>query len=300
MLRNRSATIPVPLRPIMIGLAIGIAIQASPPVRAQTPALERQQVSERVWMLSGRGGNTSVVVTGEGVIVIDTKYSASAPEIVAQIRQITDQPIRFIINTHLHGDHVGGNAALQEHGPVIAHRNTYERMKHIEAPEAALPRIVFDREMTLRLGDTEIRLLHRGRAHTDTDVAVWLPGENVLVTGDLFFNRITPYVDRENGAHTAGWIEFINTLVQLGDRDTKVVPGHGELSDLDGFRAMSRYLQAVRAVVQRAHDEGRSKEEIVALTLADLGEEFTDWQGSRVGMALSAAWDELIGKGTAP
>ncbi|MFC1529398.1 MBL fold metallo-hydrolase [Gemmatimonadota bacterium] len=267
------------------------------PIRGQAQTLERQQVSDHVWMLSGRGGNVAVVVTGDGAIVIDTQYSDSAPVIVELVRAITDQPILYTINTHVHGDHVGGNAILQEHGDIIAHRNTWERMKESGADEGALPRIVFDGEMVLRPGGIEMHLLYGGRAHTDTDVAVWLPGENVLITGDLFFNRMTPYVDKGRGSHTAGWISVINSLLQLGDADTKVVPGHGELSDLNGFREMSRYLQAVRATVLRAHEAGRSKEEIMALTLADLGDPFTEWEGNRIGMALAAAYTELIGNG---
>ena len=265
------------------------------PVRGQAQTLERQQVSDHVWMLSGRGGNVCVVVTGDGAIVIDTQYSDSAPAIVDQVRAITDQPIRYVINTHVHGDHVGGNAILQEHGDIIAHRNTFNRMSDSGADTGALPRIVFDGEMILRLGGIEMQLLHGGRAHTDTDVAVWLPSENVLLTGDLLFNRMTPYVDMGRGAHTAGWIAFINTLEQLGNAGTKVVPGHGALGDLNDLSAMGRYLQAVRDIVQSAHAEGKSKEAILALTLSDLGDEFAEWEGNRIGMALAAAYTELIG-----
>jgi len=282
-----------------IGTLIILALLGSVlPGHGQAQTLERQQVSDHVWMLSGRGGNVAVVVTGEGAIVIDTQYSDSAPGIIEQVRAITDQPIRYVINTHVHGDHVGGNEILQAEGDIIAHRNTWERLKASGARSGALPRIVFDGEMILRPGEVEIRLIHQERAHTDTDVAIWLPGDNVLITGDLFFNRLTPYVDKGRGSHTAGWIAFINTLLQLGNAETKVVPGHGELSDLNGFRGMARYLQAVRAAVRRAHEEGRSKEEILDLTLADLGEPFDSWEGNRIGMALSAAYTELIGNGS--
>ncbi len=288
---TRSLTRSLPIA----GLILLALVSGSLPVRGQAQTLERQQVSDHVWMFSGRGGNVGAVVTDEGVIVIDTQYSDSAAGIIEQVRAITDQPIRYIINTHVHGDHVGGNAILQAEADIIAHRKTFERMSASGADVAALPRIVFDGEMTFRLGGNEIHLLQGGRAHTDTDVAVWLPDDNVLITGDLLFNRMTPYVDTGRGAHTAGWISFIDTLVRLGNGETKVVPGHGELGNLNDLSAMGRYLQAVRDIVQSAHAAGKSKEDILALTLSDLGDEFAEWEGNRIGMALAAAYAELIG-----
>ncbi len=285
---------PILKKAILLALLSVIVTAERSPAQTQSSSLERFQVSENVWMLSGRGGNVGVVVTGEGVIVIDTQYSNSAPAIIEHIRAITTQPIRYIVNTHVHGDHVGGNAILQQYGDIIAHRNTFERMRATGAETDALPRIVFDREMVLRTGGVEIQLIHQERAHTDTDVAVWLPDENVLITGDLLFNRMTPYVDQERGANTAGWIAFINTLTRLGNTATKVIPGHGESGDLDDLSAMGRYLQAVRNTVQSAHADGRSKDEILALTLEELGDEFADWEGNRLSMALAAAYAELI------
>ncbi|MFC1628999.1 MBL fold metallo-hydrolase [Gemmatimonadota bacterium] len=287
---------PVLKRVIPLALLIVTLTGEDSLARAQSASLERLQVSEMVWMLSGRGGNVAVVVTGDGVIVIDTQYSDSAPAIIEQIREITSLPIRYVINTHVHGDHVGGNAVLQQDADIIAHRNTFERMSASGADTDALPRIVFESGMVLRTGGVEIQLLHQERAHTDTDVAVWLPVENVLISGDLFFNRMTPYVDQERGAFIPGWITFINTLTRLGDTGTKVVPGHGELSDMDGLRGMAHYFEAIQRIVQDAHAAGRSKEEILTLTLEDLGAPFTEWEGGRLGMALAAAYDELTGR----
>ena len=273
--------------------------------REQQPEIIRTRVSERIWMFSGRGGNVGAIITDDGVVVIDTQYENTIPSIVEQIGSLTDQPIRYIINTHLHGDHVGGNAYMQQYGAIIAHQNTYDRMLARWEGEGApgigdgFPQLTFRDSFTLNIGGIEIQLFHLGRGHTDTDVVVWIPGENVVHVGDLLFNRMTPYVDVNNGAHTGMWISAINEVIQRINSDTRVIPGHGELSDVDGFRKMADYFQAIRRIVQTAHTEGKTKEEILSLTLTDLGEQFADWSGNRLNMALAAAYTEIFGNGPA-
>lgn len=288
----------------VLGFSSYAAIESERPItREEQSVLTRIQVSERIWMLSGRGGNIGVIITDDGVVVIDTQFENAAPALVEQISTLTDQPIRYIINTHVHGDHVGGNAYMQQYGMVIAHQNTYDRMLSRWEGEGApgrgdgFPQLTFRDSFTLNIGGIEIQLFHLGRGHTDTDVVVWVPDENVVHVGDLFFNRMTPYVDRNNGCHTGMWISVIDQIIQRINSDTRVIPGHGDLSDVDGFRTMARYLQAVRRVVQTAHSEGKTKEEILSLTLADLGEQFADWSGDRLSMALSAAYAEIVGDG---
>lgn len=288
------------------GLFLSAAIESEgTPAPEQQPVITSIQVSERIWMFSGRGGNIGVIITDDGVVVIDTQYEDTAPAIVEQIGTLTDQPIRYIINTHIHGDHVGGNAYMQQYGAIIAHQNTYDRMLARWEGEGApgrgdgFPQLTFRDSFTLNIGGIEIQLFHLGRGHTDTDVVVWVPGENVIHVGDLLFNRMTPYVDVSNGAHTGTWISVINQVIQKINSDTRVIPGHGELSDVDGFRTMASYFQAVRRIVQTAHSEGKTKEEILSLTLADLGEQFADWSGNRLSMALSAAYTEIVGNGPA-
>jgi len=277
-----------------------------PDFQEQEITIQKVQVSERVWMFLGRGGNVGVIITDDGVVLIDTQYESVAPVIVEQIRVLTDQPIRYIINTHLHGDHVGGNAYMQQFGIVIAHKNTYERMlagwegTGMPTRGDGFPQMTFQDELRLNIGGVEIQLFNLGRGHTDTDVVVWIPGENVVHVGDLFFNGMTPYVDVGNGAHTGMWISVIEGVIQRIKPDTRVIPGHGELSDVEGFRLMRDYLQAVRDAVRRAHSAGMSREEIISMTLEDIGEQFAGWSGRTLGMALSAAYDEIIGGGGDP
>ncbi len=269
----------------------------------ETPSMQRTQVSDRVWMLTGRGGNVGVVVTDEGAIVIDDQFENMAPLIVEQVRAITDQPLRYVINTHVHGDHVGGNGVLQEYADVIAHHNTYGRMLQGWEGEGTprkgdgLPQMTFDSEMNFHLGGVEIELFHVDRGHTDTDVAVWIASEGVVHMGDLFFNGLAPYVDKGNGAYLPGWSAFIGTVLQRVGRDAQVIPGHGELSDWDGLRTMGLYVRSVREVVAEALRLGMSKDDILALPISSLGDEFEGWDDRRFPMSLEAAYSELIGLG---
>jgi len=279
---------------------IGTSLHAQ---ETETPSMQRTQLSDRVWMLTGRGGNVGVVVTDEGVIVIDDQFENMAPLIVEQVRAVTDQPIRYVINTHVHGDHVGGNGVLQEYADVIAHHNTYGRMLRGWEGEGqprkgdGLPEITFDSEMNFHLGGVEIELFHIDRGHTDTDVAVWIASENVVHMGDLFFNGMAPYVDKANGAYLPGWSAFIGTVLQRIGPNTQVIPGHGELSDVAGLRDMGRYVRGVRQVVAQALEEGKSKDEILALPISSLGEDFAGWDDRRFSMSLEAAYSELVGLG---
>ena len=279
---------------------IGTSLRAQ---ETEAPSMQRTQLSDRVWMLTGRGGNVGVVVTDEGVIVIDDQFENMAPLIVEQVRAVTDQPIRYVINTHVHGDHVGGNGVLQEYADVIAHHNTYGRMLRGWEGEGqprkgdGLPEITFDSEMNFHLGGVEIELFHIDRGHTDTDVAVWIASENVVHMGDLFFNGMAPYVDKANGAYLPGWSAFIGTVLQRIGPNTRVIPGHGELSDVAGLRNMGRYVRGVRQVVAQALEEGKSKDEILALPISSLGEDFAVWDDRRFPMSLEAAYSELVGLG---
>ncbi len=270
----------------------------------QEGVFTRVQVSDRVWALYGRGGNIGVIVTDDGVVVIDTQFEDIAPGAVEQIRAITDRPIRYIINTHVHGDHVGGNAVLQQYGDVIAHQNTFDRMMAgrddggLPGRGEGLPQVTFQDEMRFYLGGVEIQAFHLGRAHTDTDVVVWMPGENVVHTGDLVFNGSVPYVDKRNGAHTGGWVSFLGDVMQRVNPDARVIPGHGEVTGIEGMQTQARYFRAVQRAVSEAYTAGKSREEILAMGLAPLGEVFAGLEGdSRLGMSYGAVYTEVYGNG---
>jgi glyoxylase-like metal-dependent hydrolase (beta-lactamase superfamily II) len=267
----------------------------------QDEIFTRVQVSDRVWALYGRGGNIGIIETDEGVIVIDTQFRDIAPGAIEQIRQVTDQPIRYIINTHLHGDHVDGNPVFQEYGDVVAHQNTYDHlMKSWEGEDPpkrgdGLPQLTFDKEMRFYLGGLEIQTFHMTNGHTNSDVVVWIPEENVMHTGDLLFNEIIPYVLPQHGAHTGEWMQFIAGILPMLNDETTVIPGHGKVTDSKALGIMSDYFRTIRQAVADALKSGKSKEEILGMTFPD--EFFASWDGQeRVQMTLETAYSELADK----
>ena len=266
----------------------------------QDSIFTRVQVSDRVWLLYGRGGNVGIVVTDDGVLVIDTQFRNIAPGIVRQIRAITDKPIRYVLNTHVHGDHVGGNPVFQQFSDVIAHQNTFERMLEDWRGEGlpkrgdGLPQITFQKELRFYYGGVRLEAFHLGRGHTDTDVVIYLPDEDVVHMGDLLFNDIVPYVDKKRGAHTGGWVRFLRAVYARIRPTTKVIPGHGKLTDREALRKMIGYFQDMRKAVEKAHVAGKSREEILSLKL----DKYAGWSGQkRLGMTLGAIYTELYGNG---
>jgi|GEM_PF-435288 YVTN family beta-propeller protein len=266
----------------------------------QDSLFTREKLTDRVWVIYGRGGNIGVVITDESVLLIDTQFNDIAPGILEQVRAITDKPIRYVLNTHLHRDHVGGNPFFQKFADVVAHQNTYLHLlsnwegEGIPARGDGLPQITFKEEMHFYLGGVHVVAFHLGRGHTDTDIVIWLPDEDVVHMGDLLFNEIIPYVDKPNGAHTEGWERFLRAVYQRIRPTTKVIPGHGKLTDREGIMKMLRYFRDMRQEVVRARKEGRTKEEILSMTV----EKYRDWPGQRrLRMTLAALYTELFGNG---
>jgi glyoxylase-like metal-dependent hydrolase (beta-lactamase superfamily II) len=216
-------------------------------------------------MIAGEGGNVAVYVTGEGVILVDDMYDRNYADIVSRVKTVTSQPVRYVLNTHQHDDHAGGNVgALAAGVEVVAHRNVRMNMARLKQP--GMPRITFSDEASLFLGGKEVRTRHYGRGHTNGDAVIYFPAERVIHTGDLFLARppgapgLHLYFDYANGGSAVEWTRTLDEAMKL-DFDT-VIPGHGALSaraDLAKWRAD---VEALRTHVGRMVQEGRSRGEI--------------------------------------
>jgi glyoxylase-like metal-dependent hydrolase (beta-lactamase superfamily II) len=239
-------------------------------------AIKTTKVTDNLYVLEGAGGNVLVFVAEEGVLLVDDKLPPAAPDVKSAVATISPKPIRFVVNTHWHRDHSGGNEALASEGSVIvAHENVRRRLsvdgfiavfdrKTQASPPRALPVVTFTRDVTLHLGGEEISVVHVNSAHTDGDSLVRFRQANVLHLGDCYLNGSFPVVDSSNGGAFVGLIAAADTALGLLDAETRVVPGHGPIASRDDLRAWRGMLSTVYERVRKAVAAGRSLDQIKA------------------------------------
>lgn len=256
---------------LAVRLAGGVFVAAALSVlwsQGQRGPLTMEKVTDNLYVIIGNGGNVAVMPTSEGVILVDDKFAQDAPEIVAKVKTISDKPIRYILNTHQHGDHTGGNQPLMEMvSPVdiILHKNARANMVTNKQP--GLPRITFSDETQLFLGGKEVRARHLGRGHTNGDAFVYFPSERVLHTGDLMVSGF-PFIDYANGGSLVEWEKTIGRALEY-DVD-KVIPGHGPVA---GKSELAKWRQTLATLRSRSADACASggTDAMKQLKLDDLG-----------------------------
>jgi glyoxylase-like metal-dependent hydrolase (beta-lactamase superfamily II) len=221
------------------------------------------KVGGSVYMLQGAGGNIGASVGDDGIVVVDDQYAPLADKIQEALKGITDKPVRFIINTHYHEDHVGGNEFFQKQAPIIAHDNVRKRLEQggqagnggsvkfetKPQPKGALPIITFDHDVTVHLNGEDIRALHFPAGHTDGDSVIYFPKSNVVHMGDDFVTYGFPFIDVDSGGSIDGMIDGVEGAIAQLPADVKIIPGHGPVSNLDDVRAFVKMLKDTRAVV---------------------------------------------------
>lgn len=224
------------------------------------------KVAGTVYMLEGAGGNIGASVGDDGIVVVDDQFAPLAEKIQAALKGITDKPVRFIINTHYHFDHTGGNEFFQKQAPIIAQDNVRKRlaadttagnggsvkMEMKAVPAAALPIITFDHDVTVHLNGEDIRALHFPAGHTDGDSIIYFPKSNVVHMGDDFVTYGFPFIDVGAGGSIDGMIKGVEDAIAQLPADVKIIPGHGPISSLDDVRAYVKMLKETRAAVEQA------------------------------------------------
>lgn len=268
---NAAHPLPPRLLTGILGLCAIASAQERPPTEIRTIS-----VAPQVFMLAGAGGNLCLAIGDDGALLVDSEYEQLGPKVVAAIKDKTDKPLRFVINTHWHFDHVGGNQVLAEAGAVvIAHENVRKRMSTEQvlgglgrrvppSPAAALPKLVYTDAMTLHWNGDEVRIIHLEPAHTDGDSVVFFGQANVLHAGDVYFNGVYPFIDVNAGGSIDGMIAAVDRVLGLVRPDTKIIPGHGPLSTPDELRAYRRMLATVRDRVQALVKEGKDRDAVIA------------------------------------
>ena len=237
--------------------------------------IKTTKVAEGVYMLEGEGGNIGVSSGEDGVYLIDDQFAPLTPKIVAAVKAISDKPIRFLMNTHWHGDHVGGNENLGKAGVVIiAHDNVYKRMSvggaitalkqnYAPAPRAALPVITFNQTATFRMNGDDVTSTHLPPAHTDGDSFVRFTKANVIHTGDVFAAYRYPFIDPESGGSVKGVLRAIELMLPLIDDNTKVIPGHGGLSSKKDVLAYRKMISTAISKIEPMVKSGKTLQQVI-------------------------------------
>lgn len=275
------------------------------------PTFKVEKVSEHVYCLFGQGGNVGILANDAGVVVVDDQYEKMAPGIVEEIRKISDKPIRWLVNTHYHGDHTGGNGVFQPLTTIVAHDTVRPRlleyprvvldtfpgkMQALHAEMAAItdekdpyrdalsrdlglmkyfldtlqgfdparvaaPSITYKDSLSLWLGDQPVEITHGAPGHTDGDSVVYFPKEKVIHMGDLLFNGWVPFIDTLGGGSARGYLRNLNDILERLPADTRVIAGHGPVTDVAGLRHARDFMRDLEIEVQRAVKKGLTREQ---------------------------------------
>jgi cyclase len=258
------------------------------------------KVAGNVYMLEGSGGNIGSSVGDDGIVIVDDQFAPLADKIKAALKGVTDKPVRFVINTHFHGDHTGGNAIFQKDAPVIAQDNVRKRLEagggdRKPAPKDALPIITFDHDVTVHLNGEDIHALHFASGHTDGDSIIFFPKSNVVHMGDDFVTYGFPFIDLKSGGSVEGMTAAVDEVVSKLPADVKVIPGHGPISNLDDVRKFSAMLKDTLAVAQKALKQGKTLDQMKQEKILA---PWDKWSGDfiKTDGFIETLYDDLTGK----
>jgi glyoxylase-like metal-dependent hydrolase (beta-lactamase superfamily II) len=257
------------IRALLLATVVCVVV----PADAQDIATETKttEAAPGVYMINGANGfssNMGLLVGDDRVVLIDDGMAPISADLVATVAELSDRPIDFIVNTHVHGDHVGSNATLAEDGALIfAHRNIRKRL--VEDPSSAggvtgLPVVTFADGVNFHVAGQDVRVRHIASAHTDGDAIVHLPGSNVIVAGDLHFNYLFPFIDLDSGGTVRGYIDGQRKLLAMAGEDTVIIPGHGDLASRADLQAAVDMLVDAEEKVRTLVLEGKTEEEVLA------------------------------------
>lgn len=258
--------------------ALAIVLASASPAGAQqamdTVQIRAQKLADRVYVLFGSGGNIGLSVGDDGAFIVDDQFAPLSEKIKTAIAALTDKPLRFVVNTHWHGDHSGGNANFGRAGAVIlAQDNVRTRMGSEQtnarskqtipaAPHEALPVVTFANGITLHLNGDSVHVFHVAHAHTDGDAIIHYVGSNVIHMGDTFFNGFYPYIDTGSGGSIDGVIAAADSALAAAKPDTKIIPGHGPVGTTNDLREYRRVMAQIRDRVKALVVQGKSLGEV--------------------------------------
>ena len=237
--------------------------------------IRTEQVADGLYVLFGAGGNIGLSVGDDGAFLVDDQFAPLTGKILAAVAEVTDMPVRWVLNTHWHGDHTGGNENLGREGAlIVAHENVYRRLNPAEfadlvgrsqqsAPEG-LPVVTFNDRVSFHWNGEDIRVTHMPSAHTDGDALAFFTNANAVHMGDTFFNGRYPFIDVDSGGNVDGVIAIAEYALANTTPETRIIPGHGEITDQTSLQAYRDMLSTVRERVSGMIAEGMSEDDVVA------------------------------------
>jgi cyclase len=261
--------------------------------------MKATRANGNVYMLEGAGGNIGVSVGADGVLIVDDQFAPLAEKIRAAVRELNPGQLRFVLNTHFHGDHTGSNAVFGKESTIIAHDNVRKRLAAGQpaqgagsgtppAPKEALPVITYAQSVSIHFNDEEIRVIHFPHGHTDGDSVIFFTRSNVVHMGDDFFAGRFPFVDIDSGGDVLGMTKNVGDIIAQLPADVKIIPGHGPLSNLDDLKSYHRMLLTTTDIVRQQIKAGKT---IAQIKSAGLPEEWKTW-GS--GFIKTDRWIETV------
>jgi cyclase len=268
-------TMRFPLMLLVALLAAGVAAKAQAGPDFSKVEIKTTKITDNFYTLEGQGGTIGILVGPDGILMVDSQFAPLSQKIAAAIRQVSNEPIRFLVDTHVHGDHTGGNENFAKMGAIIFARSELrERLIHPApaangtvppgAPAAALPVVTYDAPITFHMDGEEVRLIPIPRAHTDGDTLIFFPHNDVIMCGDFFRSIQYPNIDRANGGSLNGMLDGLGVLIGLAGPNTKIVPGHGPMVGRAEVMANRDMILAVRDRVAQLIAQGKTQEEVLA------------------------------------
>jgi glyoxylase-like metal-dependent hydrolase (beta-lactamase superfamily II) len=257
------------------------------------------KVAGNVYMLEGAGGNIGVSAGPDGILIVDDQFAPLADKIKAALKTLGDGKLKFVLNTHYHGDHTGSNVVFGPDAPIIAQTNVRQRLSTEQkskffnrttppSPKEALPVITFDQAVSVFFNGEEIKVIHFPHGHTDGDSVIFFTGSNVVHMGDDFFAGRFPVVDLEAGGDVEGMTRNVGEIISKLPPGVKIIPGHGPLSDVEGLRAFHRMLVETTDIVRKRMAAGKSLEQIKAEGLPE------EWKTWGTGFIKTDLWITLV------
>lgn len=264
---------------IIFAICTSLSISAFAADRFAEVEIDSKHLAGSAYVLTGAGGNIGASAGSDGLLIIDDQFEPLAEKISAALADINTNPLRYVINTHYHGDHTGGNAWFHEikQVTIFAQENVRKRLL-AEQPDkpAALPVVTFEQGVKFHFNGDTIKVIHLPAGHTDGDSVVWFEKANVLHAGDLFFEGRFPYIDLDGGGSVSGYMQNVQSLIDMLAEDTQIIPGHGKLANKTDYQQFLDMIKQTAAYVKEGKDKGLSLESMLTAGLASQWKSW-DW-----------------------